>query len=54
MAATLLLADNVHPKVASEMLGHSTVMLTLDTYSHVMEGMQAQTAATMDRLLAIS
>ncbi len=34
------------------MLGYPTVLLTLDVYSHVMEGMQAQAAATMDRLLA--
>jgi integrase len=51
-AATLLLAAGVHVKVASEMLGHSTATLTLDVYSHVLEGMQAGAAATMDRLLA--
>jgi integrase len=51
-AATLLLAAGVHVKVASEMLGHSTATLTLDVYSHVLEGMQAEAAATMDRLLA--
>ena len=51
-AATLLLAGGVHIKVVSEMLGHATVMLTLDTYSHVLEGMQAESAATMARLLA--
>ena len=50
-AATLLLSAGVHVKVASEMLGHSTATLTLDVYSHVLEGMQAQAAATMDRLL---
>lgn len=50
-AATLLLSAGVHVKVASEMLGHSTATLTLDVYSHVQEGMQAEAAATMDRLL---
>jgi integrase len=50
-AATLLLSAGVHVKVASEMLGHSTATLTLDVYSHVLEGMQAEAAATMDRLL---
>jgi integrase len=50
-AATLLLSAGVHVKVASEMLGHSTATLTLDVYSHVLEGMQAEAAATMERLL---
>ena len=34
-AATLLLQADTHPKIVSEMLGHSTITLTLDTYSHV-------------------
>ena len=34
-AATLLLAQGVHPKVVQENLGHSTITLTLDTFSHV-------------------
>ena len=34
--ATLLLGANVHPKVVSERLGHATVGITLDTYSHVL------------------
>lgn len=50
-AATLLLSAGTHPKVASEMLGHSTVVLTMDTYSHVLPTMQAQAAETMERLL---
>lgn len=46
-AATLLLLKGVHVKVVSELLGHSTIALTLDTYSHVLPDMQAQaTAAT--------
>src|SRR5207245_4834816 len=51
-AATLLLSEGIHPKVASEMLGHATVMLTMDTYSHVLPSMQVQAAETMERLLA--
>ena len=35
-----MLASGVHPKIASERLGHATVGLTLDTYSHVIPGMQ--------------
>lgn len=40
--ATLLLARNVNPKVVSERLGHSTVKVTLDTYSHVMPSLQVE------------
>ena len=39
-AATILLSMNVHPKVVQEMLGHSTINMTLDTYSHVLPSMQ--------------
>ena len=35
-----MLSQNVNPKVASEMLGHSTIAITLDTYSHVLPNMQ--------------
>ena len=38
--ATHLLSNGVHPKVAQERLGHSTVGITLDLYSHVLPGMQ--------------
>lgn len=34
----------MHPKVVSERLGHSTIATTLDTYSHVVEGMAANAA----------
>lgn len=40
--ATLLLAQGVHPKVAAERLGHATTRMTLDVYSHVLPGMQAE------------
>ena len=46
--ASMLLAGGVHPKVAQERLGHSTVNVTLDIYSHLMEGMQETAAAAMD------
>jgi integrase len=49
-SATLLLTRGVHPKVVQEMLGHSTITLTLDTYSHVAPAMHAQAAGEMDRL----
>ena len=34
--ATLLLSKGVHPKVVQELLGHATINITLDTYSHVL------------------
>jgi integrase len=49
--ATHLLSSGVHPKVASERLGHSKVGITLDLYSHVLPGMQADAAARVDDAL---
>ena len=50
-AAPLLLSRGVHPKIVSEMLGHSTIAITLDTYSHVISTMQREAAMVMDELL---
>ncbi|KAB2795923.1 site-specific integrase [Brucella anthropi] len=50
--ATQLLAAGVHPKIASERLGHSTIGITLDLYSHVMPGMQANAAAQIDAMIS--
>ncbi len=52
-AATLMLGRGVHPKVASELLGHATVGITLDLYSHVSESMQRAAARAMDDLLKL-
>jgi integrase len=49
--ATHLLKSGVHPKVASERLGHSKVGITLDLYSHVLPGMQEDAAARVDDAL---
>jgi integrase len=49
--ATLLLLADVSPEVVSERLGHSTVTLTLDTYSHVLPTMQKKAADLMGQLL---
>jgi integrase len=49
--ATHLLAAGIHPKVASERLGHSKVGITLDLYSHVLPGMQAEAAAAVDNAM---
>jgi len=46
--ATLMLRQGVHPKVVSERLGHSSVAITLDTYSHVLPGIQAAAAQRFD------
>lgn len=51
-AATLMLSEGIHPKVASEVLGHSTVSITLDLYSHVTESVASDAARRMDLLLA--
>ena len=49
--ATLLLGRGVHPKVVSEMLGHATIAITMDTYSHVTPTMQREAVAAMDSAL---
>jgi integrase len=49
-AASLLLGRGIHPKIVSEMLGHSTVAITLDLYSHVTPTTQREAAAAMDDL----
>lgn len=49
--ATQLLTAGVHPKVVSERLGHSSIGITLDTYSHVLPGMQEEAAEKVDQLL---
>ena len=46
--ATHLLANGVHSKVAQERLGHASVGVTLDLYSHVLPGMQEDAAAKVD------
>lgn len=49
--ATLLLSAGEHPKVVSELLGHASVVLTLDTYSHVLPNIQQHAAARMQDIL---
>jgi integrase len=46
--ATQMLAAGIHPKIASERLGHAKVGTTLDLYSHVLPGMQAEAAEAVD------
>jgi len=49
-AATHLLNRGVHPKVVQELLGHSTISLTLDTYSHVAPALHAEVATHMQSM----
>jgi integrase len=49
--ATELLRAGVHPKIASERLGHATVAITLDTYSHVLPGLQEEAAERIEMAL---
>ena len=52
-AATLLLSQGVHPKVAQERLGHSTIGMTLDVYSHVLPDMQRDAADKLEALFGV-
>jgi integrase len=52
--ATQLLRQGVHPKIVSERLGHSNISITLDTYSHVLPGMQKDAIAAFDASLRLS
>ena len=49
--ATLLLSRNVNPKIVSEMLGHASIAITLDTYSHVLPNMQEGAARALEDAL---
>jgi integrase len=50
--ATLMLLQGVNPKVVSERLGHASVGITLDTYSHVLPTLQEEAAAAFDALFS--
>ena len=50
-AATLALTAGVHPKVVQERLGHANITITLDTYSHVLQGLQEDAAAKVAELV---
>ncbi len=45
--ATLLLSRGVHPKIVQELLGHATIAMTLDTYSHYLPSMGDQASGAM-------
>ena len=50
-AATLMLKKGIHAKIVQEILGHSTIAITLDLYSHVTPTMQREAAVAMDSVL---
>jgi integrase len=50
--ATLLLGKGVHPKMVQELLGHSSITLTLNTYSHVTPSMHHEVASFMSELFS--
>jgi len=50
--ATLMLKGGVHPKIVSERLGHANIGITLDTYSHVVPGLQEAAALRFDALIS--
>ncbi len=52
-SATLLLSKGIHPKIVQERLGHSSISMTLDRYSHVTRDMQKQAADAFDDLLTL-
>ncbi len=49
--ATLLLSEGVNPKIVSERLGHASIVLTLDTYSHVLPDMQKEASSKLGQVL---
>lgn len=51
-AATLMLQEGIHPKLVQERLGHSSISITLDTYSHVLPTMHKEAAIALDGLLS--
>jgi integrase len=50
--ATLLLTQNVNPKIVQEMLGHANISETMDTYSHVLPNMQESAVSAMESVLS--
>jgi len=49
--ASLMLKQGAHPKIVQERLGHSTISITLDTYSHVAPGLQEAAANRFDEAI---
>jgi integrase len=45
-----MLLEGIHPKIVSERLGHATIGITLDTYTHILPSMQTEAAEAIDRI----
>lgn len=52
--ASLMLKQGIHPKIVQERLGHSSIQITLDTYSHVTPGLQEAAATRFDEIILSS
>jgi integrase len=50
----MLVAQGVHPKIVQEMLGHSTIAITMDLNRHSMPSLQAEAAGKLDAVLQIA
>jgi len=46
-----MLKQGIHPKIVQERLGHSSIAITLDTYSHISPGLQEAAAAKFDKVV---
>ncbi len=49
--ATLLLSEGINPKIVSERIGHASIVLTLDTYSHILPDMQKEATSKLGKML---
>ena len=49
--ASLMLKQGIHPKIVQERLGHASIETTLDTYSHVVPGLQQAAAVSFDNIV---
>ena len=46
-----MLASNIHPKIVQERLGHSSIAITMDIYSHLMPNMQQDAVGVLDDVM---
>ena len=46
-----MLKQGIHPKIVQERLGHASIQMTLDTYSHVAPGLQEAAADAFDKMV---
>ncbi|MCF8010299.1 MAG: tyrosine-type recombinase/integrase [Clostridiales bacterium] len=51
--ATILLAQGVHPKIVQERLGHESITITMDTYSHILPGLQEEAMKKFDEAFSV-